>query len=116
MTWTKASFCSVGACVEVQRNSTRVWIRDSKQSELGGFPIISILDADFEVFTSEVLASSQSGQTTALAWRVDGTTGRVLLSSRQPVVTLVFNRREWGAFLKGLASGNFAQRRRALAA
>lgn len=105
--WVRAKRCSHSTCVEIRRSTSRTWIRDSKQNETAGQPILAVTYHEFDSFREEVLRQSLAGQTADLAWGRSRDDGGMRLSSKRLGTSLRFSLKEWHAFLRGLASGDF---------
>lgn len=106
--WRSSRLCSVGACVEICDTGRVILIRDSKTANSASHPVLRMSYEDFATFRFEVLNQPRSGHTSQVQWQATG--ARTKLAAKDHAVILDFNAREWAAFTRGLAAGEFSPR------
>ncbi|WP_405485242.1 DUF397 domain-containing protein [Nocardia sp. NBC_00511] len=104
--WFKSSFSSQSSnCVELRSFGTTVLVRDSKYTGSAvQQPIVSV-DSDHWPAFLELARDRVSGavaESVAIAVHEDG--GAVITGQGVP---LVYDRQEWDAFVRGVATGEF---------
>lgn len=104
-TWRRSSKCSMGQCVEFMLTDTRVFVRDSKQNDVGHEqPRIDVDLNVWRVFLNEVRGFEPAGSNGILTTSAS-TEGGVQLVDVRTGVSLSFDSQEWTAFVEGVLLG-----------
>lgn len=106
--WRRSSKCSMGSCVEVLLTDDWVFIRDSKQNDLGADqPLIPVDPPIWKSFLEEIHGVATVGSNGTLAVKfLDN--GWVQLSDIHTGTSLSYDEEEWAAFTAGVTLGEMA--------
>lgn len=100
--WRKSRYSTAtGSCVEVAPTADGVMVRHSKHPTAG---TITFPHSAWAAFIHEAQADLPSTNGVAAVTKLDADT---LVSSLHTCVELRFNHDEWGAFIAGVADGEF---------
>ncbi|WP_084789439.1 DUF397 domain-containing protein [Saccharomonospora iraqiensis] len=103
--WFKSSFSNPSQeCVEINFDSDRVHIRDSKDHGVG--PKITIGAEHWPGVLAEALGHAEAGSNSAVRIEV-GDDGSVRVQALDSHVILAYTRSEWAAFVAGAVDGEF---------